>query len=409
MAANDPYQMGQQMMQSNAHQGLFDMRMMSTANRMEPSMRGGRMYGHQGVSGNPMLASMAGMSNEPDYSQFTFDPQAHAAATQALSHYGLAPLEASDVKRNVLLPNSGFFGAHPRLSAALEGGMFGAVAAHGGETVGDSIQGALEGVIGGQQMKQGMYRQQFARPFEAAGMMERLEDAQQRRELQSADIEHFRALNEHIKNGDDYKAQQLMETNRHQEAMEAYRNSQIESTAPRNLGEGRIGYYHPENMPKDGQPVDPKNPLWEIQQDPEWQKQYNEDKRLARRSANQAGMLKGYQTVPDPHNPGKNIRKYVELPPNSVMPEGFQPMGETYEVRKEDTKSTKADANRDTWVKKQLGTPGPVWMAAGIRPGDKDTSKKLYQYYDENLAPPEPNAPEGNSIPTYDPKTRQLR
>lgn len=197
--ADNPYMTGL-INPTEARMGMYNMRMMSAANRMEAPFEhlGRSMYAHQGVSGNPMLASMAGMSNEPDYSRFTFDPASHAAATQALSHYGLAPLEASQVKQNVLLPNTGFFGAHPRLSAALEGGIFSAVAAHGGATPGDSIQGALEGVIGGQRIRQGLYRQQFARPFEAAGMMENLEDMQQRRDLQSMEIEHLRAENQKL-------------------------------------------------------------------------------------------------------------------------------------------------------------------------------------------------------------------
>lgn len=188
---------------------LWDLRMMSAANRSEtPFERGARgMYRRQGVAGDPMLSGLAGLANEPDYSRFTFDPTAHAAASQALSRYGLAPLEASQVKQNQVLPNTGFFGNHPRLSAALEGGLFGALASHGGETPGESIQGALEGLVGGRRIQQGMYRQQFARPFEAAGMMEQLSDMQQKHDLQEADIQHLRVMNAKAGRPDhDYRA-----------------------------------------------------------------------------------------------------------------------------------------------------------------------------------------------------------
>lgn len=174
--------------------GLFDMRMMSAANRAEPGAHMPHMYGHQGISGNPMLASMAGMSNEPDYSQFTYDPVMRQRAIAA----GVSPLEANQVKQNAILPNTGFFGNHPRLSGALEGGIFGALASHGGMTPGDSIQGALEGMVGGQQMRQGMLRQQFARPFEAASMLEGLQDRTQKRDLQEAEIQHYRAENQKL-------------------------------------------------------------------------------------------------------------------------------------------------------------------------------------------------------------------
>lgn len=188
MADYNPFQ---GMLNPNMSRGanLWDLRMMSAANRMEqPFERGMRgMYGRRGVSGDPMLAGMAGMANEPDYSGFTYDPAMRQQAIAA----GVHPLEANQVQNNVFLPNTGFFGRHPRLSAALESGMFGAMAAHGGETAGESIQGALSGALGGQRMRQGLWRQQFARPFEQAGALEGLRDMQQRRELQAAQIKHY--------------------------------------------------------------------------------------------------------------------------------------------------------------------------------------------------------------------------
>src|SRR5579864_5461115 len=152
MADKNPFA---SMMNPNAARtGLWDLRMMSAANRMEtPFERGSRgMYGHRGVSGDPMLAGLAGMANEPDYSQFTFNPAMRQAAEAA----GVHPIGWQDVKQNQILPNTGFFGNHPRLSGMLESGIFGALASHGGETAGESIQGALEGLVGGQLIREGM-------------------------------------------------------------------------------------------------------------------------------------------------------------------------------------------------------------------------------------------------------------
>lgn len=172
-----------------ARTGMYDMRMMQMANRSEsPFERMGHSYAHQGIGGNPMLSQIAGMGNQPDYSQFTYDPAMRAQA-QA---YGVHPLEANQVQSNTILPNSGFFGNHPRLSGVLEAGVYGALAAHGGATVGDSIQGALEGLVGGRRLQEGAWARQFAKPFEAAGMMEGLEDAKQRRDLQGAQIKHYK-------------------------------------------------------------------------------------------------------------------------------------------------------------------------------------------------------------------------
>jgi hypothetical protein len=166
MADQNPFQ---SMLNPNSgRMGLYDMRMMQSANRMEaPFERGIRAPRSQAVT-----RAMGGMSDEPDYSSFTYDPTMHARALAA----GVTPLEANQVKQNVLLPNTGFFGNHPTLSRALEGGIFGALASHGGQTAGESIQGALEGLVGGQQARQNLYRKQFAGPFQSANAMENLED-----------------------------------------------------------------------------------------------------------------------------------------------------------------------------------------------------------------------------------------
>jgi hypothetical protein len=168
---------------------LWDLRMMSAANRSEtPFERGMRSpYGSRGVSGDPMLGQLANMANEPDYSQFTYDPAMNAAAKAA----GVQPLEAGQVKQNTLLPNTGFFGNHPTLSHALEGGLYSLAASHGGMTPGESMQGVAEGLIGGHRIQEGLYRQQFARPFESAGMLEGLRDVGEQRLLRQAQIKHY--------------------------------------------------------------------------------------------------------------------------------------------------------------------------------------------------------------------------
>jgi hypothetical protein len=144
-------------------------------------------YGSRGVSGDPMLGQLANMANEPDYSQFTYDPAMNAAAKAA----GVQPLEAGQVKQNTLLPNTGFFGNHPTLSHALEGGLYSLAASHGGMTPGESMQGVAEGLIGGHRIQEGLYRQQFARPFESAGMLEGLRDVGEQRLLRQAQIKHY--------------------------------------------------------------------------------------------------------------------------------------------------------------------------------------------------------------------------
>jgi hypothetical protein len=189
--AENPFQ---SLISPNAHQAnLYDMRLMSMANRMEtPFERGmGRSGARGGLSGNPMLGSMMGAANEPDYSQFTYDPVMRQRAIAA----GVSPLEANQVQQNVLLPNTGFFGRHPNLSRALEGGIFAAAStpSSGGiASTGENVSNALEGMIAGNRIHQGLWRQQFARPFEGAGALEQLNDMGEQRQLRQAQIKRYK-------------------------------------------------------------------------------------------------------------------------------------------------------------------------------------------------------------------------
>lgn len=361
--------------------GMYEMRMMQMADRMDT---GGSRRGYGRAGNNPMFSSMMGMANEPDYSQFTYDPAMRQRAMDA----GVQPLEASQVRQNAMLPNNGFFGSHPRLSGAIEGGLFSMAAAHGGNTPGESIQGAIEGLIGGQQMRRGILNQQFARPFEAAGMIEGLEDRKQRRELQAADIEHLRAVNEHLKNGDDEKALALTNTQRHQEAMEATANARTEATAPRNLGGGLYGYYSP------GGTGPSQKGDWSIQENPE-----------AKLGRSAAGAGPWYSVTKN----GQTT--YGRVHEGAQVPEGAQLIQGDYQSKKADKEANASSSARDKWIKENSAISAKsasIWMAAGIQPGDKGTAKKLADFYDANIAPNLTGTAPSSGTPTYNPNTGKL-
>jgi hypothetical protein len=146
-----------------------------------------------------MLSSMLGQeAGQPDYSQFTYDPAARQAAQSYLGQYGLSPIAPKDVNPNAILPNTGFFGRHPKVAGMLEGGLFGAAATRGADTWGEGISNVAGGLIEGRMARQGMINKQFERPFQAANMMEGIIDRQQHRDLQAADIEHLRAENQKL-------------------------------------------------------------------------------------------------------------------------------------------------------------------------------------------------------------------
>lgn len=153
-------------------------------------------------AGNRFLPGGPG-SDGMDYSQFTFDPAAHDAATKFLGQYGLSPLDPSQVKPNTVLPNSGFFANHPRLSGMLEGGIYGAAASQGANTWGEGIQSVANSLIAGPRMRAAAYQQQFEKPFQAAHMLEGMQDMAQKRELTSAQIERERAYTQALKDKPD--------------------------------------------------------------------------------------------------------------------------------------------------------------------------------------------------------------
>lgn len=156
--------------------------------------RGMGMQGMGGTDGSPM-----------DYSQFTYNPQAHQAASDFLGQYGLSPLAPDQVQNNTILPNSGFFGRHSRLSGALEGGIYGAAASHGADTWGEGISSVANSMLAGPQMKRAAWERQFAAPFQAGSMFEQMQDSAQKRDLQGMDIELRRAQIEKLKNTPDPK------------------------------------------------------------------------------------------------------------------------------------------------------------------------------------------------------------
>lgn len=165
----------------------------------EPFVRPGRTPG-QGRGQGPM--PMMGAS---DYSSYTFDPEARAQAQKQLAPYGQQPLAPEQVQNNTILPNSGFFGRHPRLSSAIEGGMYGSAMTRGSDTWGEGISNVMQGLIGGQAARKAAYDRQFEAPFDAARGMANLMDQSQKRDLQSAEIEHYRALNQKMQNTPDPK------------------------------------------------------------------------------------------------------------------------------------------------------------------------------------------------------------
>jgi hypothetical protein len=118
------------------------------------------------------------------------NPEFREKANSLLSPYGLRLPEYQGP--NVILPNSGFFGNHPKISAALEGAMFGAAYTQPSETVGEGISNVIRGAFfEGPAAKRQMEASRYMAPFNAAKQMEQLSDMQGQRQLRDAQIQNM--------------------------------------------------------------------------------------------------------------------------------------------------------------------------------------------------------------------------
>lgn len=143
-----------------------------------PSM--GRM-GSTAPQANPFLNS-----SDSGISAGVFqDPVFRANADQALSQYGLQLPEA---RQNAFLPEGGFFGNHPRLSAGLEGAMLGAAGTQGAETVGQGVSNAINGGLGSILSRNAMLSAPYEQTFRAAQQMEQMRDLGDKHDLNQAEL-----------------------------------------------------------------------------------------------------------------------------------------------------------------------------------------------------------------------------
>lgn len=163
-------------------QGLREMRAIDVANRVYGGPRQPRAPG----GSNPFFSSAGAGS---DYSAFTYDPAMRAQAEAN----GVSPLAPDQVRSNAVLPNSGFFGAHPRLSAGIEGAMFSAANTRGANTVGEGISNVMQGMIGGQQQRGQMLERQFEAPFQDAAALQGIKHARLQNDLSQSEIDFRRA------------------------------------------------------------------------------------------------------------------------------------------------------------------------------------------------------------------------
>jgi hypothetical protein len=387
MADNNPFQQYGALNENGARNNLFDMRMMSAAGHMDAVPRSRFAGGSSGRGGNPMLASMMnGDMNTPDYSQYTYDPAARQAASQYLGQYGLSPVAPENVQHNAVLPNTGFFGDHPRLSAALEGGLFGAAAGRGSDTIGEGISNVAGSLLEARSVRQGMLNRQFEKPFQSANMLEQMQDRSQKRELQEADIQHLRAENQKLNRPDhDFRA------------FGVSRNDPDIATVDATTGAVKT-------VPNPN--YDPKAPT---PGHSEWDdyKAAHPDMDM---DTNIKNFTKLHKSPQDPLRTGGWVKNPDGTSSFQEISSGFklQPGQSFATSAQEGGAPTKAAGDRQKWIESTLKSPGQVRQYTGMVISDKDyatkAAKALGDYFDKNLAPQGNSAmPQPSGQPNFKP------
>jgi len=172
--------------------------------------------------------------------QDSFDPSAMdmGQANDLLAQFGQHMPEHPAM--NAFLPNTGFFGDHPRVSSAIESGLLGAMNATNGPTTGDTISGAIHGMLGGVMQRRQMLNRQFETPFNNARMVGELQHLSSQR---AEDTARIRLQNSQA---DYYDQRPDIEQNKIDAANDRS-NSRIQATRPI-LGEGGA-YTHDSDDP----------------------------------------------------------------------------------------------------------------------------------------------------------------
>jgi len=113
-----------------------------------------------------------------------------------LGQYGQSLPE--NPRQNAFLPDTGFFGNHPRLAGALEGAVFGGANTGPASTVGEGISNALRGMLSGNAERSRVINQQFTAPFAMAQQVQNLrrglhedEATVQRARLEGAQADYY--------------------------------------------------------------------------------------------------------------------------------------------------------------------------------------------------------------------------
>lgn len=373
----------------------MQMRMMMNADRMGqmgmPRTRyAGARGGQQGI--NPMLGAMAG--NSGDYSAFTYDPTLNAQAQAA----GVTPLRPDQVNPNAIFPNSGFFGRHPRLTSMLEGGIFGAAATRGSDTIGEGISNVASGLLEGRMAKQGIVNRQFQQPFNSANMLESLQDKIALRKYRDSEQQHLDAENARYAHDKSFSpipanASSIMQFNPSTGQYEQKENP----------------FYDPKTANSPASDLDDKKQAFAS---------WNDEFRNKNKRAPSSSEIEGFERTWRNSSQQKTPTPQQELWKHADGTIFELKSGYKVQPGDQALKPTEGQPNRDAaartkFIEGVIKRPSGAFGITGKvydmqKPGEAaQAAKDIGKYYDENLAPNNSPMPQ-SKIPTFNPATGQL-
>lgn len=124
----------------------------------------------------PKQVNYGGAYNTPQF------PDSGSANT-LLSPYGMHQPDPSQINPYLFFNNQGYMGDHPRVAGMLDNALSALAFTHGGQTIGDSISGIAQGMLGSRQAHQQNIMNQVMGPFNYAAQMAPVRAAQDAHDL----------------------------------------------------------------------------------------------------------------------------------------------------------------------------------------------------------------------------------
>ena len=122
---------------------------------------------------------------------------------EAMIAQAMGQSQAAMGRRNLFLPESGYFGAHPRVSRGIENALLFAGGFQGGDTIGENIGGVARGLMGIEPQRQQIQMQRAMAPFAGIKPIMDIREMQSQMDYRASQSDLNRAQAERARSADD--------------------------------------------------------------------------------------------------------------------------------------------------------------------------------------------------------------